>query len=64
MSVPASDISLLMPSLITLYNFIFCILASNALIQRPIFGGALFMVAQVAGLAGKYIFSSSFKAIK
>ncbi|MGI6215000.1 MAG: hypothetical protein ACOYIT_03875 [Christensenellales bacterium] len=63
MSVPASDISLLMPSLITLYNFIFCILASNALIQRPIFGGALFMVAQVAGLAGKYIFSSSYRKL-
>ncbi len=61
MAVPARDISLLMPSLITLYNFIFCILASNALTQKPIFGGALFMVAQVAGLAGKYIFSHSYR---
>ncbi|MDO5021804.1 MAG: hypothetical protein Q4E07_00515 [Eubacteriales bacterium] len=58
-----AGVSLLMPSLITLYNFIFCILASNALTQRPIFGGALFIAAQVAGLASKYIFDRSRREI-
>ena len=63
MTFNANGTSLLLPSLHTLYNFIFCILASNALVNKPIYGGALYLAGQVASLAVKYLFNKSYRSI-
>ena len=36
-----------------LFDYLYCMLASIVLVRQPLLGGALFMVAQTAGLAGK-----------
>jgi hypothetical protein len=63
MALNANGTSFLLPSLHTLYNFIFCILASNALVNKPIYGGALYLAGQVASLAVKYLFNKNYRSI-
>jgi hypothetical protein len=35
-----------------LFDYLYCMLASIVLVRQPLLGGALFMVAQIAELAG------------
>lgn len=43
------------PALYTLHNYLFCMMASTVLMQRPVLGGAMFLAGQVADLSLRFL---------
>lgn len=46
------------PSFHALYNYLYCMMASTVLMQRPVLGGALYLSGQVAGMATRLLTGS------
>lgn len=51
------------PSFHSLYNYLYCMMASTVLMQRPILGGALFLSGQVAGMATRLLTGSDLRTL-
>lgn len=43
------------PQLYTLHNYLFCMMASTVLMQRPVLGGAMFLAGRVADLSLQFL---------
>ncbi len=51
------------PALYTLHNYLFCMMASTVLMQRPVLGGAMFLAGQVADLSLRFLPSGRSKQL-
>lgn len=51
------------PALYTLHNYLYCMMASTVLMQRPVLGGAMFLSAHVADLSLAYLGGEQARAL-
>jgi hypothetical protein len=56
---PPKGVNRSLPTFYTLYNYLYCMMASTVLMQRPVLGGALFVSGQVADLATRMLLPGS-----
>lgn len=51
-------------SFIPLFNYLYCLLASTVLVERPLLGGALYMAAQVTASGGRILRRDALKSLR